>query len=139
MDAGKCFGCGAKDHISSKSHNRKVGADGRITWSNKSARRGEYTSHTAFTHPTGSIWCHNSHRSHIPLAHARLRLHRHTRRIPHALALVHPLPPTTLRDPLPLRPRLRPRPSIDPTLLRPRRDPLPTRRTRPRPRRIDPT
>ena len=34
MDAGKCFGCGAKDHTSRGCPNRKKGPDGRITWSN---------------------------------------------------------------------------------------------------------
>ena len=34
MDAGKCFGCGAKDHTSRGCKNRKVGADGRVSWSN---------------------------------------------------------------------------------------------------------
>ena len=34
MDAGKCFGCGSKDHRSRGCPKRKVGADGRVSWSN---------------------------------------------------------------------------------------------------------
>ena len=34
MAAGKCFGCGAKDHSSRGCPKRKVGADGRVSWSN---------------------------------------------------------------------------------------------------------
>lgn len=34
MDAGKCFGCGATDHSSRRCPKRKVGADGRVSWSN---------------------------------------------------------------------------------------------------------
>lgn len=34
MDAGKCFGCGSKDHRSRQCPKRKVGADGRVSWSN---------------------------------------------------------------------------------------------------------
>jgi hypothetical protein len=34
MDAGKCFGCGSKDHSSRGCPKRKVGADGRVNWSN---------------------------------------------------------------------------------------------------------
>lgn len=34
MTAGKCFGCGLKDHMSRACPKRKVGADGRVSWSN---------------------------------------------------------------------------------------------------------
>ena len=34
MAAGKCFGCGAKDHTSRDCPKRKRGADGRVSWSN---------------------------------------------------------------------------------------------------------
>jgi hypothetical protein len=34
MAAGKCFGCGAKDHTSRDCPKRKKGADGRVSWSN---------------------------------------------------------------------------------------------------------
>jgi Retrotransposon gag protein len=34
MDAGKCFGCGSTEHRSRQCPNRKVGADGRPSWSN---------------------------------------------------------------------------------------------------------
>jgi hypothetical protein len=34
MDNGKCFGCGSKDHTSRGCPKRKVGADGRVSWSN---------------------------------------------------------------------------------------------------------
>ena len=34
MAAGKCFGCGATDHSSRGCHKRKIGADGRVSWSN---------------------------------------------------------------------------------------------------------
>ena len=34
MDAGKCFGCGSKDHQSRQCPLRKVGADGRVSWGN---------------------------------------------------------------------------------------------------------
>lgn len=32
MDAGKCFGCGSKDHRSRQCPKRKVGADGHVSW-----------------------------------------------------------------------------------------------------------
>jgi len=34
MDADKCFGCGSKEHRSRGCPKRKVGADGRVSWSN---------------------------------------------------------------------------------------------------------
>jgi len=34
MAAGKCFGCGAKDHTSRDCPKRRKGADGRVSWSN---------------------------------------------------------------------------------------------------------
>jgi len=34
MAAGKCFGCGSKDHTSRDCPKRKKGADGRVSWSN---------------------------------------------------------------------------------------------------------
>lgn len=34
MAAGKCFGCESKDHLSRQCPKRKVGADGRVSWSN---------------------------------------------------------------------------------------------------------
>jgi hypothetical protein len=34
MDAGKCFGCGSKDHQSRKCPKRKEDAKGRVSWSN---------------------------------------------------------------------------------------------------------
>ena len=34
MDAGKCFGCGSHDHRSRQCPKRKIGADGRVSWSN---------------------------------------------------------------------------------------------------------
>jgi len=34
MDAGKCFGCGSTEHRSRQCPKRKVGADGRVSWSN---------------------------------------------------------------------------------------------------------
>jgi Retrotransposon gag protein len=33
MEAGKCFGCGSKDHRGRQCHKRIVGADGRVSWS----------------------------------------------------------------------------------------------------------
>ena len=32
MDAGKCFGCGSKDHQSRQCHRRKVTPDGKVSW-----------------------------------------------------------------------------------------------------------
>jgi len=34
MEAGKCFGCGATEHQSRTCPKRKIGADGRVSWSN---------------------------------------------------------------------------------------------------------
>ena len=34
MDSNKCFGCASKDHRSRQCPKRKVGADGRVSWSN---------------------------------------------------------------------------------------------------------
>ena len=34
MDEGKCFGCGSKEHQSRGCPKRRVGADGKVTWSN---------------------------------------------------------------------------------------------------------
>jgi hypothetical protein len=34
MDAGKCFGCGSKDHQSRQCPKRKIGADGKVSWTN---------------------------------------------------------------------------------------------------------
>lgn len=34
MEAGKCFGCGSKEHQSRQCPRRKIGADGKVSWTN---------------------------------------------------------------------------------------------------------
>lgn len=34
MDAGKCFGCGSKEHRSRNCPKRRIGIDGKVTWLN---------------------------------------------------------------------------------------------------------